>query len=57
MILGGTPLYLQMLERDKSLTQNIDNLFFVQNAQLSREYNFLFRSLFNEAGYNSSDVV
>ena len=49
MILGGTPLYLQMLERDKSLTQNIDNLFFVQNAPLSREYNFLFRSLFNEA--------
>ena len=49
MILGGTPLYLQMLERDKSLTQNVDNLFFVQNAPLSREYNFLFRSLFNEA--------
>lgn len=49
MILGGTPLYLQMLERDKSLSQNVDNLFFVQNAPLSREYNFLFRSLFNEA--------
>lgn len=49
MILGGTPLYLQMLERDKSLTQNIDNLFFVQNAPLTQEYNFLFRSLFKEA--------
>lgn len=49
MILGGTPLYLQMLERDMSLTQNIDNLFFVQNAPLAREYDFLFRSLFNEA--------
>ena len=49
MILGGTPLYLQMLERNKSLTQNIDSLFFVQNAPLSREYNFLFRSLFKEA--------
>lgn len=49
MILGGTPLYLQMLERDKSFTQNVDNLFFVQNAPLSREYDFLFRSLFNEA--------
>lgn len=49
MILGGTPLYLQMLERNKSLTQNVDNLFFGQNAPLSREYNFLFRSLFNEA--------
>lgn len=49
MILGGTPLYLQMLERDKSLAQNIDNLFFVQNAPLAHEYNFLFRSLFKEA--------
>lgn len=49
MILGGTPLYLQMLERNLSLTQNVDNLFFIQNAPLAREYDFLFRSLFNEA--------
>jgi AAA+ ATPase superfamily predicted ATPase len=49
MVLGGTPLYLQMLERNMSLTQNVDNLFFTQNAPLAKEYNFLFRSLFNEA--------
>lgn len=49
MILGGTPLYLQMLEKNLSLTQNVDNLFFTQNAPLYREYDFLFRSLFNEA--------
>lgn len=49
MILGGTPLYLQMLSRNLSLSQNVDNLFFVQNAPLSREYDFLFRSLFSEA--------
>lgn len=49
MVLGGTPLYLQMLERDMSFSQNVDNLFFVQNAPLSREYDFLFRSLFKEA--------
>ncbi len=49
MILGGTPLYLRMLERNLSLTQNVDNLFFIQNAPLAREYEFLFRSLFNEA--------
>lgn len=49
MILGGTPLYLQMLERTLSLSQNIDNLFFRQNAPLIREYDFLFRSLFKEA--------
>ena len=49
MILGGTPLYLQMIERNLSLTQNVDNLFFVQNAPLGREYEFLLRSLFKEA--------
>lgn len=49
MVLGGTPLYLRMLERNLSLTQNVDNLFFVQNAPLAREYDFLFRSLFKEA--------
>lgn len=49
MILGGTPHYLRMLERNLSMTQNVDNLFFIQNAPLCREYDFLFRSLFNEA--------
>ncbi|MCM1170129.1 MAG: ATP-binding protein [Bacteroides sp.] len=49
MVLGGTPLYLQMLERNLSFLQNVDNLFFVQNAPLAREYDFLFRSLFNES--------
>ncbi len=49
MVLGGTPLYLQMLEPDLSFTQNVDNLFFIQNAPLAREYDFLFRSLFKEA--------
>lgn len=49
MILGGTPLYLRMLERNLSITQNVDQLFFIQNAPLAREYDFLFRSLFNEA--------
>lgn len=49
MVLGGTPLYLQMLERNLSFTQNVDHLFFTLNAPLAREYDFLFRSLFNEA--------
>ena len=49
MVFGGMPLYLQMLERNLSLTQNVDNLFFAPNAPLAREYEFLFRSLFNDA--------
>ncbi|MCD8207909.1 MAG: ATP-binding protein [Bacteroidales bacterium] len=49
MVFGGTPLYLSLLERGKSLDQNIDNLFFKRNAPLLVEYQFLFRSLFREA--------
>lgn len=56
MVLGGTPLYLQMLERDQSFTQNVDNLFFAQNAPLYREYDFLFRSLFSEAALHRQIV-
>ena len=48
MVFGGMPLYLQMLERTMSLSQNVDNLFFIQNAPLVREYDFLFRSLFKD---------
>ncbi len=56
MILGGTPLYLQMIERSLSLTQNVDNLFFTQNAPLAKEYDFLFRSLFNESSLHQQVV-
>lgn len=48
MILGGTPYYLQMLQKGYSLSQNIDYLFFSGNAELRDEYTFLFRSLFND---------
>lgn len=56
MILGGTPLYLQLLEQNLSLTQNIDHLFFAQNAPLAKEYEFLFRSLFNEAALHQQII-
>lgn len=49
MILGGTPFYLSLLRADLSLTQNIDELFFSEDAVLHTEYSFLFKSLFNEA--------
>lgn len=49
MILGGTPFYLSLLRPEYSLSQNIDELFFSQNAVLNTEYNFLFTSLFNDA--------
>ena len=37
MILGGTPLYLQMLERDKNLMQNVENQRFEINNFCKRE--------------------
>lgn len=49
MILGGTPYYLQKLQKKYSLSQNVDYLFFSKNAELRDEYNFLFRSLFNDS--------
>lgn len=48
MILGGIPFYLSLLRPELTLWQNIDELFFSQDAVLRTEYNFLFNSLFNE---------
>lgn len=49
IVTGGTPYYLSMLRKDKSVYQNIDDLFFGINAPLRTEYTFLFRSLFNDS--------
>ena len=49
MIFGGTPFYLSMLNPSLSVAQNVDELFFGEGAPLRDEYDFLFRSLFNEA--------
>lgn len=49
MSLGGTPFYLNLLQKGKSIIQNIDYLFFSEEAPLRDEYELLFRSLFNEA--------
>lgn len=49
MILGGTPFYLSLLRPELTLWQNVDELFFSQDAVLKTEYSFLFNSLFNEA--------
>ena len=46
MILGGIPYYLSLLHPAESLSQNIDRLFFGENAEMHREYKRLFKSLF-----------
>ncbi len=56
MILGGTPFYLSLLNPELSLAQNIDDLFYGQDPALASEYDFLFKSLFNEASLHKRVV-
>lgn len=52
MIMGGIPYYWSLLSKEKSLAQNIDDLFFNENGELYNEYDELYRSLFkNPAPY------
>lgn len=47
MAVGGIPYYLGYFRTGLSLSQNIDNLFFVKKAKLQDEYDRLFSSVFN----------
>ncbi len=46
MVMGGIPFYWSLLERGRSVSQNIDSLFFSPKGKLHNEYNELYRSLF-----------
>lgn len=46
MILGGIPYYLSLLDNSLGLPENIDRLFFAKDAELKKEYDRLFASLF-----------
>ncbi len=47
MAMGGIPYYLENIQVNRSVAQNIDRMFFSTNGLLSTEYNDLYRSLFN----------
>lgn len=49
MIMGGIPFYLKQLNAKLSFTQNIDNMFFRNNAVLWDEFEHLYHSLFKQA--------
>ena len=52
MVLGGIPFYWDQLQKGYSVPQNVDYLFFQQNAPLRDEYTYLFASIFrNPAPY------
>jgi len=46
MILGGVPYYWDLLRRDQGMVQNVDALLFAEGAELRREYDHLYTSLF-----------
>ena len=48
MVMGGIPYYLDNVQVNRSVAQNIDRLFFVESGILATEYANLYRSLFNE---------
>ena len=49
MVFGGVPYYLNFINSNFSLVQNIDNLFFKEGGELENEYNNLFASLFTKS--------
>lgn len=53
MVMGGTPYYLEFLNPTISMAQNIDRLFFQDNAPLAKEFNNLYAALFK----NSEDYM
>ena len=46
MVMGGVPFYLESIQVNRSVAQNIDRLFFSEGGLLSGEYMNLYRSLF-----------
>lgn len=46
MIFGGIPYYLGYMDKELSLAQNVDKLFFSRNGALRNEYDRLFDSVF-----------
>jgi hypothetical protein len=52
MVIGGIPYYLSKMEKGLSVAQNIDLMFFTENAKLKNEFKNLYAALFrNSADY------
>ena len=57
MIFGGIPFYLQYIEKGFSLAQNVDKIFFSNNAILGKEFDRLFSSVFSSPDEMKAIVV
>ena len=49
MAMGGIPYYLKYVTNGRSAAQNIDSIFFVDNAPLKNEFAELYSSLFKDS--------
>ena len=49
MIFGGIPYYLSLVQKQYSMTQNVDHIVFAENAALKNEFQNLYASLFKKA--------
>lgn len=47
MAMGGIPFYWTKLEKDKSIGQNINNLFVKEDGELHDEFHYIYSSMFN----------
>lgn len=56
MIIGGIPYYMDYMQDNLSLAQNINNMFFSKTGVLKNEYDRLFNSAFKNPKYISSIV-
>ncbi len=57
MVMGGVALYWTLLEKQYSVAQNIDALFFNRDAKLKGEFNELYDSLFKHPEIYKAIVV
>ena len=57
MVMGGIPYYMSMLDRSISLAQNIDQMFFADNAELANEFDDLYRALFRKSATHVAVVT
>jgi len=56
MVFGGIPYYLEMIDTQLSITQNIEALCFADKRGMHSEYDILFRSLFDNPERHMSIV-
>ncbi|MEM0993164.1 MAG: ATP-binding protein [Bacteroidota bacterium] len=57
MCIGGIPFYLRDVKRGKSIPQILDDLFFVPQASLQREFSNLYASLFKNSDLHEQIVA